>query len=175
MHHHRNRLVGTLSAFILSFALSACGGDTADDTGSDTETQTQAETETEAPDASGTTVATAESDLGTILVDGEGRTLYLFTNDSPGTSACEGECLETWPIVENAAAAGEGVDEALLGTIERSDGTVQATYKDWPLYYFANDSAPGDVNGQGVNDVWWVIDPAGNAIEKMPEAGGDGY
>ena len=62
------------------------------------------------------------------------------------------------------AEVGEGLDESLVGTITRDDGTVQGTYNGWPLYYFSGDSAPGDVNGQGLNDVWWVIDASGTAI-----------
>ena len=67
----------------------------------------------------------------------------------------------------NGAGGGnfeDGVDEALLGTASRTDGSSQVTYNGWPLYYFAADSAPGDINGQGVNDVWWVVDPSGDAI-----------
>lgn len=120
-------------------------------------------------------IETADTDLGTILVDGEGHTLYLFTNDSPNTSVCEDACLEAWPILEGEPTAGEGVDESLVGSIERSDGTVQVTYAEWPLYYFAQDTAPGDVTGQGVNEVWWVLSPEGEAIMDMPDSGGIDY
>ena len=109
---------------------------------------------------------TAESDLGTILVDGDGLTLYLFVPDDQGPSTCEGDCLAAWPALAGPATAGEGADEALLGTAARADdGTDQVTYNGWPLYYFAQDSAPGDVNGQGVGDNWYVVDPTGNAIQ----------
>ena len=94
-------------------------------------------------------MATAESDLGTILVDGEGLTLYLFMPDAQGPSTCEGDCLAAWPALVGPATAGEGVDESLLATATRADdGSEQVTYNGWPLYYFAQDSAPGDVNGQ---------------------------
>lgn len=111
-------------------------------------------------------VQLSDTSLGEILVDGEGQTLYLFTADSPGQSTCTDDCLDAWPPLEGEVTAGEGVDEELLGSIERDDGTVQATYADWPLYYFAQDEAAGDLNGQGVNDVWYVIDADGNAIEQ---------
>lgn len=117
----------------------------------------------------GVVVELADTDLGEVLVDGEGRTLYLFTSDSPGVSTCEGECLDVWPPVEGEAEASDGVDADLLGTIEREDGTVQATYSDWPLYYFASDG-PGDLGGQGVNDVWYVIDAEGNAVTETVES-----
>jgi predicted lipoprotein with Yx(FWY)xxD motif len=60
--------------------------------------------------------------------------------------------------------AGDGVDAGLLGSAPRNDGIEQATYNGWPLYYFVNDAVPGDVNGQGVNDVWYVLDAAGSGI-----------
>ncbi|MCK0112820.1 hypothetical protein MWU75_11780 [Ornithinimicrobium sp. F0845] len=123
----------------------------------------------------GPVVATADTDLGTILVDGEGMTLYLFTQDSPNTSVCFDDCLAAWPILEGEPTAGEGTDDSLLGSFEREDGTVQATYDGWPLYYFAQDQAPGDVTGQAVNDVWWVIDADGAAITEAPQSGGLGY
>lgn len=115
-------------------------------------------------DAAGVTVTTAETDLGEILVDGEGMTLYLFTNDEPGVSNCEGDCLAAWPPLLGTPTPGEGADDSKLGTTTRSDGTTQVTYNDWPLYYWMNDSAPGDTTGQGVNGVWWVVDRDGEAI-----------
>lgn len=181
MHSHIRHATGAaVAALLLAAGLAACGEDPEEDAapgGEEPEATAESpEAPTEGPEATaeGTEVATAESDLGTILVDGEGMTLYLFTEDSPGESVCEGDCLEAWPPLEGEPVVGEGVDESLLGSIERSDGTVQATYGDWPLYYFAQDGAAGDVNGQGVNDVWWVLDPAGEPIETMPGETGDG-
>lgn len=107
---------------------------------------------------------TAETDLGSILVDGAGMTLYMFTNDSPDTSACEGGCLENWPPLLGEPTAGAGVDEALLGSFEREDGRVQATYNHWPLYYWVGDTAPGDTSGQDVQGVWFVLGPDGEPI-----------
>jgi predicted lipoprotein with Yx(FWY)xxD motif len=159
------RRCGIGIAALLLFAvtiLSACGGE------ADTEAQAPATEQT------GARIQTADTSLGTILVDGERRTLYLFTKDSPGKSVCEGECLNAWPILEGEVAAGEGVDQNLIGTIERSDGTVQATYRDWPLYYFAQDTAAGDTKGQGVNGVWFVVSPTGEPIQKAPTTGGTG-
>lgn len=111
------------------------------------------------------TVMVAETDLGEILVDGEGRTLYLFTPDEQGPSTCTADCLANWPSLTGPAAAGEGVDESLLGTAARpDDGSEQVTYNGWPLYYFAADPNPGDINGQGVGDIWFVVDAAGEAV-----------
>lgn len=112
------------------------------------------------------TVDTAESELGTILVDGEGMTLYLFTNDSPGVSTCEGSCLANWPPLLGTPAAGDGADGSLLDTITRSDGDTQVTYNGWPLYYWVGDTAAGETNGQGVMGVWFVVDRDGDPIGR---------
>ena len=111
------------------------------------------------------TLTTADTALGTILVDDAGMTLYLFVPDAQGESTCYDDCAANWPPFGGDVSAGDGVDDSLLGTTERTDGTVQATYNGWPLYYFANDAAAGDTNGQAINEVWWVVDAEGNAIE----------
>ena len=131
-------------------------------------------TETEAPTAEPTesaaegeaSVLVAESDLGSILTDGEGLTIYFFANDTEGVSNCEDDCLANWPPVEaeDDPTAGEGVT-AELGTIEREDGTTQLTINGFPAYYFAGDSAAGDTNGQGVGDVWFVFGADGEPIQ----------
>jgi predicted lipoprotein with Yx(FWY)xxD motif len=116
--------------------------------------------------AAATTVGTVDGELGTFLVDGDGRTLYLFTVDEPGVSNCDEACLQAWPplLTAGAPAAAGSADAALLGTLTRDDGTLQVTYAGWPLYLFAADAAPGAVNGQGVNDVWFVVAPDGMMI-----------
>ncbi len=108
---------------------------------------------------------TSETDLGTVLVDAAGTTLYMFEPDNQGPSVCEGDCIAAWPALAGPATAGAGVDAALLGTITRADdGTEQVTYNGWPLYHFAQDAAAGDINGQGMNDKWYVVDPTGTPI-----------
>jgi len=108
--------------------------------------------------------------FGEALVDGEGRSLYLFTNDTQnsGASSCTGECLVNWPplFTDGEPVAGEGVDQAMLGTISLPDGTTQVTYNGWPLYYYIDDTAAGDANGQGVGGVWFLVTPAGEMIEQ---------
>ncbi|MFT4108372.1 hypothetical protein [Propionicimonas sp.] len=108
----------------------------------------------------------ADTSLGSILVDGSGMTLYLFTKDSPGTSACSGQCLVAWPPLRGTPTAGSGVDDSKLGSFTRTDGTTQATYNGWPLYYWQGDTAPGDVSGQKVNSVWFVLDRDGDPVGK---------
>ena len=106
------------------------------------------------------------ADFGQILTDEGGYTVYLFSNDTQGagTSACEDGCLEVWPAVGEITSPSGALDADLVGSIERSDGTIQATYNGWPLYRFASDESPTDTNGQGVNDVWWVIGADGEAV-----------
>jgi predicted lipoprotein with Yx(FWY)xxD motif len=98
-------------------------------------------------------------------VDGEGRSVYVFTQDTPGESACTADCVSTWPIVStDGDPTVDGLDEELVGVLEREDGTEQITYNDKPLYYFVGDSAVGDIAGHGVNDEWFVISPEGDSI-----------
>ena len=101
------------------------------------------------------------SELGTILTDGEGYTLYLFTNDEGGSSSCYDQCATNWPplLTQGTPVVDADVDGD-IGTTQRTDGTTQVTYDGDPLYHFHNDDAPGDANGQGVGDVWFVIEMA---------------
>ena len=104
--------------------------------------------------------------LGQFLVDDKGMTLYLYTKDTPNTSNCYDICAVTWPplYTNGAPVAGAGVDASLLGTTTRTDGTVQVTYKGWPLYYWFRDQKPGDTTGQWVGGTWFVISPKGETI-----------
>jgi predicted lipoprotein with Yx(FWY)xxD motif len=120
--------------------------------------------------AAQSTVSTrAVGRLGTILVDGKGRTLYLFKADTPDTSACSGTCAAAWPplLTTGAAKAGQNIKSNLLGTSKRSGGATQVTYNHHPLYLYAGDAAAGDTNGQGLDQfgaLWYVVNPQGNAV-----------
>jgi predicted lipoprotein with Yx(FWY)xxD motif len=169
----------TLAAVLLSLALvaAACGGDDDDATNGDdaaaTTTTAAAEgTTTTAGQTGGETapvVASAETGLGAVLVDAQGFTLYVFDNDTPGsgTSSCTGGCLDNWPpaAAEQGFTVGEGLDQSLFSTITRDDGSLQLAVNGRPLYRFANDSAAGQTNGQGVGGVWWAAGADGNAIQ----------
>ncbi len=98
-------------------------------------------------------VGRRKTSLGTTLVDGAGRTLYLFEGDAPGRSACDGSCVQAFPplLTAGRAHARHGVRMSLLGTAARPDGTTQVTYRGRPLYLFAGDMVPGDVRAQGVD------------------------
>ena len=117
-------------------------------------------------------VETASDDLGTYLVDAEGMTLYYFTRDvTPGLSVCFGGCLEAWPPLlvgeGEELQAGEGVT-GTLGAVPRDDGTMQATYRGRPLYYWQGDTAPGETNGEGVGNVWFVAQEDGSMPGNPP-------
>lgn len=106
----------------------------------------------------------ANPDLGKVLTDGSGLTLYRFDADTanPPKSNCDGDCATTWPPVPaDDATAGEGIDKALLGEVTRSDGTKQLTIGGWPAYRYAKDVNAGDVNGQGVGGKWFALAPNG--------------
>ena len=89
--------------------------------------------------------------------------VYLFVPDGAKTPTCVDACLDRWPIVAEVAEVGAGLDASLLGHVTHPNGTEQATYNGWPLYYFGGDTAAGDTNGQGVGDVWFTLDAAGAA------------
>ena len=152
----------------LAVALAACGGD--DDGASGTAAPAAPET-TAAQEASGATVAVASSRLGEILVDAEGRTLYAFTKDKGDQSACSGECATNWPALTGTATAGTGAQASLLSTSMQPNGTSQVTYDGRPLYYFAGDAKPGDTNGQGVGDVWFVLTADGALVQEKAAGG----
>lgn len=116
------------------------------------------------------------SALGSFLVDSKGMTLYMFKNDAANTSNCSGSCATNWPplLTNGAPVAGTGVDASLLGTITRSDGGTQVTYNGLPMYYFAADKAAGDTKGQGVKNIWYVVDPTGKPVTAAPAAAGSG-
>jgi predicted lipoprotein with Yx(FWY)xxD motif len=172
----RNKIL--FSALLgLALLISACGAATPAPTAAPVATATTAPaaTATAMPvaTASAMPVATASAaatvmvsqnaTLGSFLVDSKGMTLYLYTNDTPGTSTCSGGCATNWPplLTNGAPIAGQGVNAAMLGITTRADGTTQVTYNSWPLYYFAGDSAAGDTNGEGKGSVWYVMTPAG--------------
>ncbi len=100
------------------------------------------------------------AEYGSILTDADGNTLYFFSMDADGSSSCTGGCLDNWPVFYQPSAAPDaGLDAADFDVIDRGAGIMQTTYKGWPLYYFANDNAPGETNGEGVGDKWFVAKP----------------
>jgi predicted lipoprotein with Yx(FWY)xxD motif len=163
-------------AAVATFALAACSSSDKTASPSTNPTTTTVETTTTAgqtptsPAAAGaTTVALASSDLGQILVDGKGMTLYLDEKDKPGAPACTGGCLVAWPPVPapDTFTGGPGVDGTKFGDTTASDGSKQLTVNGSPLYTFMSDKKPGDVTGQDVNGFYVV----GKDYKKIEDAG----
>ena len=125
-----------------------------------------------APESNGAgqgTVDVATSGLGQILVDSQGRTLYLFAKDTGTQSECTGACASAWPPLQGTGTptVGGGADASLVGTTMRSDGSPQVTYAGHPLYLFSGDQNPGDTNGEGLvayGASWYAVSPAGDQI-----------
>jgi predicted lipoprotein with Yx(FWY)xxD motif len=121
------------------------------------------------------------SKLGNILVDSQGRTLYLFQKDSGTTSSCTGACAAAWPPlrVNGQPKVGSGANASMVGTTTRSDGNPQVTYNGHPLYLYSGDQNPGDTNGQGLTQFgggWFAVSPAGNQVSGQgSNSGGGGY
>jgi predicted lipoprotein with Yx(FWY)xxD motif len=125
------------------------------------------------------TIGVANSSLGSILVDSTGRTLYLFKADVGAKSACAGACATAWPplLATGTPTAGTGLNALKRGTITRSRGKQQVAYGGHPVYRYAGDQKPGDVNGQGVTAfgaLWYALSPAGNQVSGSPSGAGAG-
>jgi predicted lipoprotein with Yx(FWY)xxD motif len=157
-----------LAAFTV--VLAACGG--GNDNGGSGTAATAAPATTAAQAAGGASVAVASSKLGNILVDDKGRTLYAFTRDQGDKSACSGQCAATWPALAGPATAGSGAQAGLLSTAMQANGSSQVTYGGRPLYHFAGDKGPGDTNGQGMGNVWFVVGADGELVKTKAAGGG---
>jgi predicted lipoprotein with Yx(FWY)xxD motif len=123
------------------------------------------------------TVGVADSGLGKILVDSQGRTLYLFQKDSGTTSACTGACAGDWPPqrANGKPTAGDGATASWIAVSKRPDGNPQVTYNGHPLYLYQGDRKPGDTNGQGVTAfgaAWFAVTAAGTQVSGRPSSSG---
>jgi predicted lipoprotein with Yx(FWY)xxD motif len=144
-----------LTPLLLSLVAAGCGG-----------TAAAGVPATGVPDAK---IGARSTSLGTILVDADGRSLYLFAKDKRTTSTCYGACASAWPPVttDARAIAGTGVDAAKLGTTRRKDGVTEVTYGGHPLYTYAGDAKPGDTTGQDLDQFgaeWYVLAPSGKKV-----------
>jgi predicted lipoprotein with Yx(FWY)xxD motif len=174
-----SRHIAAALAFGLGLMLAACGGADGASGGADDASggyggsagmdrpATSEATDAPTPVDGAVVAVTDDARFGPILTDESGMTLYLFTADSRGVSTCVDGCLAAWPplLTDGEPSVQGAADATLLGTLTRDDGNVQVTYDGWPLYFFAADMVPGDVAGQGVNDVWFVVAPDGGAVE----------
>lgn len=163
---YRTGLLSVLAG--MAIVLAACSSSSKTSTGP---TTTKPETSSSSPasstptsSAAGTTVKiTTSPKLGQILVSSAGRTLYVFDKDTTGTIACTGTCAGLWPPlrVTSATPSGDAGITAPLATVSRPDGGQQVTLAGRPLYIYAGDTAPGDVNGDGFMGIWHAAKPAG--------------
>jgi predicted lipoprotein with Yx(FWY)xxD motif len=163
-----------LAALAFGIAAAGCGGSSS--SGAKPASGTNASSGSSGPyghgggsSSSAVTVKTASSPLGTILVDQDGKTLYLFEADTMNESNCSGGCLALWPAVmaNGKATPGSGVSAGMIGT---ATGSSQVTYAGHPLYWFSGDTAAGDTNGEGLTDfggAWYAVSPAGKAVEDQ--------
>jgi predicted lipoprotein with Yx(FWY)xxD motif len=121
--------------------------------------------------AGGAAVAMRTTELGPTLVDGQGRTLYLFEQDTTTASTCDGGCASVWPplITNGKPQAQAGISAAKLGTTKRDDGKLEVTYAGHPLYYYVSDTKPGQLSGEGLDQfgaTWDAVAPSGKGIDK---------
>ena len=176
----RSYLALSAVAVIAALAVAGCGSSSSSSsTASETEASSASGSATAAKKLPQTTASATEGEavpvsvgsaagVGKVLVDSEGMTLYYFQKDQKGSgkSKCEGACAEAWPplTTEGEPEAMSGVKSAMLGTIERSDGTTQVTYAGWPLYTFVEDKKPGEDNGtdsKAFGASWYPLHPNG--------------
>jgi predicted lipoprotein with Yx(FWY)xxD motif len=167
----RSRPISLLASLslvtVVVLTVAACGGD-----GGNRSSVTAT-----ASKGTATVIRVEGSGLGKILVDAQGRTLYLFKADSPDASACEGACAAAWPplLAHGRPSVASGLNPSLVSTIQRPGGARQLGYNGHPLYLFVDDQKSGDVKGEGVNAfgaLWYVVSPAGNQVSGSPSGSG---
>ncbi len=165
LRHMTRRVIAAIAA---CFLLSACGddgGSTPEDSGSETAT-TSAPTSDSPEPKSGTEIVVADSEFGPMLFDDRDQAIYLFDVETTDKPKCYDECAKAWPpvLTDGDPVAGADVEGSLLGTTERSDGSVQVTYGGHPLYYYAHE-APGEVKCHDIflnGGNWYVVKPNGD-------------
>jgi predicted lipoprotein with Yx(FWY)xxD motif len=157
--------------------IAACGSSASPSTSTSAPSTGSAATSQQSGSGASTTmIMTHSTSRGTVLANAQGQTIYWFAIDTATKSNCAGSCATYWPPVigKPAAAAGQSLPHG-FGTITRSDGSVQATYFGHPLYTYAGDSAPGQINGNGKNlsgGLWWAMTPSGAKLHAAAPAGG---
>jgi len=174
----RSIFIGALLAVVGAIVIAGCGGggsSSSSSSSSETSGSENAGATTSSEGGGSGTIAGGEvAGVGTVLVDSEGMTVYLFTPDEGTTSTCYGGCEAAWPpvVAEGKPTAGEGATSSALGTTKRKDGTMQVTYNGHPLYTFSGDTAPGEAVGQENDGTWFVLDESGEAVKGGAPSGG---
>jgi predicted lipoprotein with Yx(FWY)xxD motif len=161
-------LAGLAVVPVVALVIAGCGGSSG---GSSNASAATPKTTTGQP----ATVGTGSTDLGSVLVNSDGRTLYAFEKDSGTTSACSAACAMEWPplLANGKPTAGTGVNAGMLGTTKRSDGGTQVTFNGHPLYTFAGDAKAGDTGGQGLTDFggsWHALSSSGSVVTSQPSS-----
>ena len=164
------RIFGILVALALTSAACADLGTAAeatDPSGGAAIAETTVDSQTSTGEA-GAGALLGTTSIGDVLVGADGRSLYGFANDTQAASTCYGTCAEDWPpvLVGPDWIVGPRLDSGIFATTVRDDGQLQLVAGKWPLYYYTGDGAPGDVNGHGAGDVWFLVDPAGRLLES---------
>ncbi len=172
-NHFNHKLIGGLVAGTL--LLAACGSDPvpiAAVPAADTATTTAAPAPAAEPATGSVAVTSGDSELGEILVGSNGLAVYGFTNDANASSVCYGTCAEAWPpvLVDENWTVAPGLDSGIFNAVARDDGQLQLVAGKWPLYFFAGDTVPTDLNGQGSGDVWFVVNTDGILVTDGAEA-----
>jgi predicted lipoprotein with Yx(FWY)xxD motif len=170
----RIHLLSIAAVGLTALALASCGGGS-----SHKSTPPSSSATTPASSSAGPVVSTAKTSLGTVVVDGSGRTLYLFAKDTGPKSTCSGSCAVNWPpfTASSMPKAGGGVQASALSLIKRSDGRRQVVIDGHPLYFFAGDQSAGQLNGQGVNAFgakWFTVSPSGKGITGSASSSSSG-
>jgi predicted lipoprotein with Yx(FWY)xxD motif len=160
------------SIVVIAAIAAACSGGGGASTAPSAAAPSAAASEAASPAAGGVSIALADSALGKIIVDGDGKTLYMFTpdEDAGGKVTCYDQCAAAWPPLKaddaSAVSAGTGLDQSKVTVTDRTDGGKQVKYGEYPLYYFAKDAKAGETNGQGVGGKWYVVGADGEPIKS---------
>jgi predicted lipoprotein with Yx(FWY)xxD motif len=160
---------------LAGIAIAGCGGGGNNNNNSNSDGVAPPKT----ADGKPATIGIDNSSLGTILVDSEGRTVYLFRKDAGTKSACSGECARDWPPVRATGnpTSGSGLTGSMVSTTARTDGKPQVTYNGHPLYRYEGDHKAGDTNGQGLNAFgapWYAVSSGGNEVTAKASSSGRG-
>jgi len=190
-----HRLVGGSLLLGVVITAAACGASATTAAGSGS-SPAAASTGSAGAAATSTVTLSARSvpGVGTVLVNGQGQTLYLLTSEKGGKVTCTASngCTKFWPEITlpkgtTAAKAGSGVEPSLLGSVKDASGNVEVTYHGWPVYTYVGDSGPGVAHGQGLTSfggTWYVLNASGDAVTGHPQpasspsssgSGGYGY
>jgi predicted lipoprotein with Yx(FWY)xxD motif len=172
----RSRLGGVAALAGVALVVAACGSSSSSSSSAPAASTSTASSGSNAT-ATAVAIRTTKGSVGTYLTGASGRALYIWVADSNGKSACAGACAGAWPplITKATPTVSGGAIAGDLGTITRSDGTKQVTYKGHPLYYYAGDTGPGTTNGQGSNQFgakWWLISPSGGQVSASSSKSG---